>query len=721
MKRFFLTLCAVCATTLAWAASATVDGIEWEYAVSNGEATITNCDSSAFDALEIPSTLGGCPVTSIGNMAFQDCFGLTSITIPEGVVEIGTGAFYNCVNLASVTIPNTVTLIEDLAFFDCQALQSVTIPSSVKSIGNSAFEDCVALADVTLCDGLEQIGRMAFGWCEELREIRIPSTVHSIGAAAFAFTDIEIVLADNHPSYEVDDDGHLFTKGREVLHTMKDTGDTSYTVPSGVKTIGGYAFVNMFSLEQITLPESVSSIEEGAFGTCSAVSFTVDSKNLHFSSDKNGLWNKAKTRLIRYVSNQANVKLSANVTEIDAGAFALLSSLRTIEFSEGVTSIGNSAFEGCTNLQSVKLPSTIETLGESAFNDCSALQVVDGLAETQIKAINPWCFEECSNLTVLTLPKGLMSIGRNAFEQCSALTEVIVPEGVSLIDTYAFDRCENLKSVIISSGDTSIAYMAFSHCSGLTSVTFLGAPPVADVVSFPETTGYYLSNYASQWKAVISNGKWNNLTMTCVEPPSFNVILTAVGSGSVSGGGEQTWDDSVTVTATADEGWVFCGWSTTPAVMTLEYTFTMPAEDVALTAYFAPKQAVDQAIQQHVTDNNLKTETEVAEAIQQHITVNNLMSKDAAVQDALNKDEVFTADEMKEMAFKAPVVEVGSDAIEISISLQTAEKLNEWNPMLLQGATLEVDQEAGKVRVRVPKGDKKAAFYKFVVPTDQSK
>jgi hypothetical protein len=62
---------------------------------------------------------------------------------------------------------------------------------------------------------------------------------------------------------------------------------------------------------------------------------------------------------------------------------------------------------------------------------------------------------------------------------------------------------------------------------------------------------------------------------------------------------------------------------------------------------------------------------------------------------------------------------VKEDVIEIAISLQTAETLNAWQAMALQGATLEIDEAKGQVRVKVPKGDQKAAFYKFIVPTEQ--
>ena len=79
-------------------------------------------------------------MTSIGNYAFYDCSGLTSVTIPNSVTIIGGYAFYNCSKLTSVTIPNSVTRIGGSAFKGCSGLTSVTIPNSVTSIGYAAFE-----------------------------------------------------------------------------------------------------------------------------------------------------------------------------------------------------------------------------------------------------------------------------------------------------------------------------------------------------------------------------------------------------------------------------------------------------------------------------------------------------------------------------------------------------------------------------------------------------
>ena len=100
--------------------------------------------------IKTPQTVEiGTNVTSIGQFAFLDCRGLTSVSIPSSVTSIGEYAFSDCDSLKSVTIPEGVTSIGSFAFNYCSGLTSVSIPSSVTSIGYSAFNGCTGLASVT--------------------------------------------------------------------------------------------------------------------------------------------------------------------------------------------------------------------------------------------------------------------------------------------------------------------------------------------------------------------------------------------------------------------------------------------------------------------------------------------------------------------------------------------------------------------------------------------
>ena len=191
-----------------------------KYEITDDAVTITGCDESASGKLEIPATIKGKAVTSIGDLAFSDCRSLTSITIPDSVTSIGSSAFHNCSSLTSITIPDSVTSIGG-AFGGCISLTSIevsagnvnytdvngvlfnkektvlntysagktdtnyTIPDSVTRIGDGAFDGCSSLTSITIPDSVTSIGDWAFAYCFELTSITIPAGVTSIGEGPF--------------------------------------------------------------------------------------------------------------------------------------------------------------------------------------------------------------------------------------------------------------------------------------------------------------------------------------------------------------------------------------------------------------------------------------------------------------------------------------------------------------------------------------------------------
>ena len=125
-------------------------------------------------------------VTRIGESAFYNCTGLTSLTIPNSVTSIGTNAFSHCTNLTSITIPNSVTSIEPYAFYGCTGLTSITISNSITSIESGIFMYCTGLTSVTIPNSVTRIGEGAFSDCKGLTSITIPDSVMRIGYDAFS-------------------------------------------------------------------------------------------------------------------------------------------------------------------------------------------------------------------------------------------------------------------------------------------------------------------------------------------------------------------------------------------------------------------------------------------------------------------------------------------------------------------------------------------------------
>ena len=134
--------------------------------LSDGTYEVSGIGSCTDTEIVILSVYNDKPVTSIGDSAFMDCSGLTSVTIPDSVTSIGDNAFDYCFGLTSVTVPDSVISIGDRAFFYCSGLTSVTIPNSVTSIGGGAFDGCSGLTNVTIPDSVTSIGDSAFEDCK---------------------------------------------------------------------------------------------------------------------------------------------------------------------------------------------------------------------------------------------------------------------------------------------------------------------------------------------------------------------------------------------------------------------------------------------------------------------------------------------------------------------------------------------------------------------------
>ena len=145
----------------------------------NGEMTIPDVVTNVNDGISYQ-------VTSIGEYAFYECTGLTSVEIPNSVTSIGDNAFAKCTGLKSVEIPNSVTSIGLCAFDGCKGLKSVEIPNSVTSIGDSAFIACAGLTSLTIGNSVKSIGGFAFYHCSSVTSLTIPNSVKSIGDGAFA-------------------------------------------------------------------------------------------------------------------------------------------------------------------------------------------------------------------------------------------------------------------------------------------------------------------------------------------------------------------------------------------------------------------------------------------------------------------------------------------------------------------------------------------------------
>lgn len=135
----------------------------------------------------IPSEIDGKKVMALGGKIFFCNEFITSVELPDTIVEIPTYAFYKCSNLEKVVIPEGIKFIGMHAFEECTSLTSVQIPDSVVTIGDFAFCKCLNLSEMKLPAKLQSIGMYAFSNCEKLTAIALPDTLVSVGDMAFAY------------------------------------------------------------------------------------------------------------------------------------------------------------------------------------------------------------------------------------------------------------------------------------------------------------------------------------------------------------------------------------------------------------------------------------------------------------------------------------------------------------------------------------------------------
>ena len=250
-----------------------------------GERAFSECRGTT--SIVIPNS-----VTSIGAGAFYSCTGLTSIVIPKSVTSIGDEAFSYCRGLTHIEIPNSVTTISKSMFWWCTSLTSVTIPNSVTSIDNYAFSECKSLVSIKIPNSVTSLGNYVFEECDSLESIEIPNSVSSVGNHIFKFCpSLRIIkVANDNPFFDSRDNCNAII---ETANNSLITGCQSTFIPNSITSIGDYAFACCDGLKSIEIPHSVTSIGADAFFWCRdltkvAIPISVDSVglNIFYACDK---------------------------------------------------------------------------------------------------------------------------------------------------------------------------------------------------------------------------------------------------------------------------------------------------------------------------------------------------------------------------------------------------------------------------------------------------
>ncbi|MBR6825365.1 MAG: leucine-rich repeat domain-containing protein, partial [Oscillospiraceae bacterium] len=476
--------------------------------------------SGCFDLQEVylPATL-----KTIGARAFYCCSQLRSCAIAEGVTSLGEEAFYCCSSLTEMIFPNgELTAIAEGCFIGCESLQTVEIPANIRSIGAKAFQGCLGLVHLRIAQdnpylhmdaygaiyqldpmilvyyppmrqgayavaqGTAAIGPSAFYSCMGLTGVELPDTLSRIEANAFAYcTDL-----GQFPM-----PAGLQFIGQGAFRCCERLCFSD--LPQGVERIETEAFYGCDSLEAVSLPAyRLRYLGPGAFAECDHLTTVFLPKGL--TSIEQGTF--------RGCGRLESVYRGACIETVGDYAFADCSMLTTAPFPKSLRRIGEYAFAN-TRMNRVDLYEDVSFVACTAFAGCKELRFIRVSTDNPIyrndekgilytknfdtlvccpstvegsirvnentAVIADHAFDDCTALTVVTLPEGVKTVGKGAFYNCSALEQVQLPSTLEEIGDYAFAHC-GMYAIVIPAKVHYIGSMAFDNCSKLGEISFDG-------------------------------------------------------------------------------------------------------------------------------------------------------------------------------------------------------------------------------------------------------
>ena len=420
-----------------------------------------------FTSISFPSGL-----TEIGQYAFARCTELTSVTIPSNVDYVLASAFSNCTKLKTVKI-NCARLssIDGNLFLNCSALTSVTIPENVETISNSSFEGCSSLTSIELPEGIYSIGQSAFKGCKKLTTINIPEGVKNYSDSIFEGCTSLTSIAITPEATRI---GHSAFRNCTALKSIE--------IPSTMKNVWTNAFNGCSSLTNVYFngTETKWNNIEIASGNDPLLNATLHPSDITNFGGANGTcgnglsWTLSSSGVLTITGSGA----MDNFDKSTYGEYKFYSApwnqyktkITKVVLPSGLTSIGNGAFNGCSQLTSISIPSTVKSIGRDAFTNTkiSSITIPSGVTKIVDSA-----FEGCTNLTTVSIPSTVTSIGANAFAG-TGIKSVSIPSSVKTIGNNAFKNCSSLTGVTLNNGLTDIGDFAFTDCSSLTSISLPG-------------------------------------------------------------------------------------------------------------------------------------------------------------------------------------------------------------------------------------------------------
>ena len=212
----------------------------------------------------------------------------------------------------------------------------------------------------------------------------------------------------------------------------------------------GGAFEGCTSLISITIPSTVSKIDDYSFHNCTSLStLSINSGSVSLSIGSYAFDNTALT----------NLSIPTRVKSIGSNCFQSITALKSVYINDGLTQLSSEAFRNCTGLKTLRLPSTLTKIEGATFRNCSSLTNIS-IPSGVTKIEHSWvggAFEDCTSVVSLTLPNSLTIIDEYTFYNCSSLTSITVPSSVTVIGNAAFGKCASLTKINIPRSVTTLS------------------------------------------------------------------------------------------------------------------------------------------------------------------------------------------------------------------------------------------------------------------------
>ena len=403
--------------------------------------TITEYTGESY-RLDVPETIDGVSVQTIGADAFNNNRNLIYLTLPEGLTAIEDGAFESAYQLSFVEFPSTLKTIGNRTFYNYRG-GKLMLPEGLERIGDKAFYHCLVRGTLVLPEGLKEIGDSAFARSIFMSTLILPSTLEIIEEHAFEDVPLSYIYMDGLTPPKIAKTAFAeCTSLTDIELNEYCTKQQMLDLQAIIDEAGVNCRVWRYENTQTSIAKGASYIynpnnsdevylvgydgEKTQIRACNRYRFADDDYK-----PVTGLGDGA------FVGNQTVTYYAVThndiFTYIGKDAFAD-SRIEHVDFFDSVTTIGAGAFRNCTELQELTLPESVTEIGDGAFRGCTGLTEVTILCDLAL--IPEDLFSDCSKLTKVTIANGAIPSGM--FANLASLQEVTFGDGVTVIGDRAF-------------------------------------------------------------------------------------------------------------------------------------------------------------------------------------------------------------------------------------------------------------------------------------------